>query len=364
MSGGEESSSSSYTWQQKWDAIAPKPFALLSIFCSAYIIKHILSNQTRRRQVVHHIILGLSLHDLIYAIAMFLGTWPIPRGTPNVYLASGTDQTCTAQAFFQQVAIACPLYSTALAIYYLFVGSYGWKEHKLKKYEFVLFHFIPNAVGFATAIVGLAKRDYGNATLWCWIADHDDRLIYGYAVIWACMLAMIVIMATMYWKVLSQERKVEKYRFRIAKARGANNTVRSEETDATTATEKSYQKQREQVSASRKVANQAAFWIGAFLLSFIFGFLLRLFQNNRSVVPDSLYCLMTIFTPLQGFFNALVYFRPIYLSRHPDSNFCRYVCGCDLLLWIINIIRKRVFGESNKAEAVQQSCTPPSAANL
>ena len=42
------------------------------------------------------------------------------------------------------------------------------------------------------------------------------------------------------------------------------------------------------------------------------------------------WALFAIFTPLQGFLNSLVYFRPIYMSKNPDSNITACLtCRCD-----------------------------------
>ena len=274
---------------------------------------------------------------------MFLGTWPIPREMQNtIYLASGTEQTCTAQGFFMQLGgIAVPLYTVELALYYLLVGSYGWKEEKLMKFEIPLFHILPCIVAIVTS--GLGLLSYGPATLWCWQPVHTtattsaawiNRLIY-YSVYWVCCLGVIIIMTMMYTKVSAQERKIEKYRTTAA---------------ATT--------EREKIKHSRQIANQAAFWIGAFLLSYIFGFIVRLMELiKQHSVPDPFWALFAIFTPLQGFLNSLVYFRPIYMSKNPDSNItacltCR--CGCGR--WTSRFINNSngVRGETNNPSDTQE----------
>jgi ABC-type enterochelin transport system permease subunit len=91
------SSTTTFSWQQKWTAITPKPFALISILSSSYIIHHVLKSTKRRSQIFHRLLLGLSICDVFASISFFMGTWPIPRGTPGVYLASGTKATCDAQ---------------------------------------------------------------------------------------------------------------------------------------------------------------------------------------------------------------------------------------------------------------------------
>ena len=172
------SNEASYTWQQKWIAIAPKPFSLLSILGSSYILKHILTSKERRSQVYHHILLGLCAYDIIASFTMFWGTWAIPSGTPNVYLASGTIGTCNAQAFLQQLGVAVPIYTAELAAYYFLVVSFSWKERQLKRIE-ILLHLIPSALGWTSSIVGIATNSFSDSVFWCWYSPDKYGLRFG-----------------------------------------------------------------------------------------------------------------------------------------------------------------------------------------
>ena len=61
---------SEFSAKQKALAIVPKPFATLSFIGSSYIIYHILNNVKRRRSVQYQILLGLSLSDVLFSIAV------------------------------------------------------------------------------------------------------------------------------------------------------------------------------------------------------------------------------------------------------------------------------------------------------
>lgn len=160
-------SSSVTLFEQKWQAIAPKPFALLSILGSGYILQHIFRKKERRTQVYHRILIGLSIYDIIMSFTIVWGTWAVPVGTPEVYLASGTQQTCNAQAFLQQLGVATPIYTAELAIYYFLVISAGWKEERLKKIE-IVFHIIPTFLAFTSSIVGIVTNSFESSIFWCW----------------------------------------------------------------------------------------------------------------------------------------------------------------------------------------------------
>jgi len=85
-----------------------------------------------------------------------------------VYLASGTEATCNAHAFFVQWTIMTPIYNASLSLYYVLVVKLGWNERKLQNIRW-LFHLFPVGISLGTAIAGALLDIYGNATLWCWI---------------------------------------------------------------------------------------------------------------------------------------------------------------------------------------------------
>ena len=66
-----------YGWQEKWVAITPKPFSILSMIGSLCIIKHIITSPKHlvRTSTFHRILLGLSILDLTTSFVVFLGEW-------------------------------------------------------------------------------------------------------------------------------------------------------------------------------------------------------------------------------------------------------------------------------------------------
>jgi hypothetical protein len=74
----------------------------------------------------------------------------------------------------------------------------------------------------------------------------------------------------------------------------------------------------------RQTALQAALYIGAFILTYLWTSVLRLMENDGKVSSGyfSVALLSAFFYPLQGFFNFFIYIRPRYveLSRqHPSE---------------------------------------------
>jgi len=187
-------------------------------------------------------------------MTLFLSTWPIPRG--EECLAVGTTGTCTAQGFLNQTAALCtPTYNISLAIYYLLVIVKGWKETRVKKIEKYL-HALPILAGFGTAFAALGLKLYNKAGLICWIGPAPNnperhnpnydiyRIAFLYAEAWAMIIFLAISMSIIYFHVLKQERKLDKYSASFSK------------------------KKRKQ---SKKIRNQAFLYVGCMYMTWIFG---------------------------------------------------------------------------------------------
>ena len=235
-------------------AVAPKFTGLISLISSSFIILHVIRDPRRRNLTYHRLLLGMSVSDFFGSLMCFLSTWPIPRG--EACLAVGTTTTCTVQGFFNQTAALCtPTYNISLAIYYLLVIVRGWKQKDVSEVEKYL-HALPILAGFGTGFAGLVLKLYNGAGWICWIAPSPnnperDNKLYGifrlaflYADAWAIIIFLSMGMCIIYYHVLNQERKLDKYRANFA------------------------QKKRKQ---SKKIRNQAFLYVGCVYMTWIFG---------------------------------------------------------------------------------------------
>merc|ERR1719296_110437 len=66
--------------------------------------------------------------------------------------------------------MATPVYNTMLAVFYLLVIRFKWKDDKLRKYEPV-FHIIPITFALATAIASIPLKLYNRTMWWCMISN-------------------------------------------------------------------------------------------------------------------------------------------------------------------------------------------------
>ena len=143
-------------------AIAPKFTAALSLCGSFGIVLKVLFNESRRTKTMHRIVLGMSICDIFASIWYFTGTWAIPAGTlswfgdgesQTIFWAAGDEDgvSCSFAGFFNQFAVATPLYNCTLAVYYLLVVNYSWRDSRIEKIEWI-FHLIPVGYALITSI--------------------------------------------------------------------------------------------------------------------------------------------------------------------------------------------------------------------
>ena len=156
--------------QQVILAVTPKISSCLSLFGSSWIFVEVITTTSKRKNLYNRLLCSMSGFDIITGIWLFASTWPIPRGTPNVSFAVGSQTTCAIQGFFVQMAIVVPIYNCYLALYYLLVIKYKVSEERIKFVIEPVMHVFAICFGLMTAIASLIMGLYNNANLWCWIA--------------------------------------------------------------------------------------------------------------------------------------------------------------------------------------------------
>ena len=297
----------------------------MSVLGSCSILYDIWSDWKRKLQRPYYrILLGMSCIDAITSFWLGLSTWPIPRGTAGVYAPVGTTATCTAQGFFIQLMVISPFYNLMLSVYYLFLGKYKLTEEEIsKRYERYM-HGFSIALGVGFAIIGLPLNLYNNANLWCWIATyppecennagkHGDmpcerghnawlfRWIIFYGPIWLVITIVTVLMIMLTNSIRAEEKQViemQKQRPSIVELNAIDERrVRAEMAAF----------HYDRYERSRQMFHQAVFYLGVFYITWLFVTINRLIQliNGSSFFP--LMVLHSIFGPLQGFFNFIVY---------------------------------------------------------
>ena len=162
--------------QQVVLAILPKISSVLSLFGSAWIAIEVLTETDipKRKHPYHRLLFAMSVYDILESLWNFTSTWPIPKGTENVFGASGNTATCSAQGFFLTLSVAVPIYNALLSLYYLLVINYNFKDTQLRRWVEPSMHAIAFIWAFGTATSSAAMGLLNNANLWCWIAPYPS----------------------------------------------------------------------------------------------------------------------------------------------------------------------------------------------
>jgi len=223
------------TWIQKF-------FASLSIICSYVICREVCSDlkrfNGRRRpsrvgqgghvqRAIGRILLNLSVADIIFSLAVFLGEWPAPTDTLYIHGAKGNQQFCTFQGWLRALGyLASPMFSVALNAFYLLLIRYRWLDSDLSRLEKKVTIGIW-IYALVLSIVPIPLNAYNSDWDVCWIvpspldcSDEDCtrglmayhlEIYYSYVHIWTCVLLCVVLMIGLFITVKDLEDSVKAY---------------------------------------------------------------------------------------------------------------------------------------------------------
>jgi len=149
--------------QQKALAIIPKCSASLSIIGSLYSLCKILERYPDSRRTYSGILLGLFSADLVASVALFLSTWPIPKGSiysDYIWGEIGNQTTCNIQGFMIQLgALSSLMYTCSLCLHFLLRIRYKWLPSELGKVD-PFIHCVCVVIPLGSAILAWIKTLY------------------------------------------------------------------------------------------------------------------------------------------------------------------------------------------------------------
>jgi hypothetical protein len=163
--------------------LCPKFTAIASVVGSSLIIHDVIQIRRNRSDSLstrHRLLAGMSVCDILSSSAWFLTSWPIPEDFPFGIWNAGTERTCSAQGFFIQLGIGAVIYNACLALFYLLVVRYGWKDAYIAKRVEPWMHFAAVAFALSAGVTGLALDLY-NPNGWnCSIAAYPHLCTQSY----------------------------------------------------------------------------------------------------------------------------------------------------------------------------------------
>jgi len=310
--------------------------AAVSFIGSSVIVYLIMMNQRGthlKNKIYGRLLLGLCTFDMLSSLWLALGKIPVPRYDGGF----GTRGTCTAQGFFATLGYAVPYYNASLCLYYLMVIKYKKSQSWIKKKLEIYFHLVPIIVNLSTAVTGLYLQVYNLAGNRCWLASYPENCtslpgvdcIRGTAAAtcaWAffgveTVFIFIFILASMvsiYRETRNVERRSSRWQFDRADTAVEGGGRRRE---------------RQRRKHTRAVAKQGMLYVGAFVVTYIWSFIVVFVQRaTGKEAPFGLYVAFYTFFPLQGFFNFIIFlttnnikhnFLPNRMSMYNRESFMR-----------------------------------------
>lgn len=343
-------------------AITPKCTSFLSIIGSSYIIFHCIRFQKKSdyqqrgfdTAVYNRLLFALSTCDLMSSFSFFMSTWALPRSYDDLNMPIyniGSTHTCKMQGFTLQFGfLGVVLYNTCLSVHFLLFirekvtnrdgQNLTMMIHKRRATE-IIFHSISLIIPMFTAAYSVQK-DYINPTYsFCWISEYPDgcigdecirgeksqilRIFFLQIPIGICTIIVIYSMVKLHRYVKLFEETTFRRSNLVRMGRSTTEIDTEENTKTQTddiedGTEQTDQN-RVTTSPSQKVYNLALRYVLALLTvwvpTMIQTIYTKFFVDNIHFAFVSGF-IFSVFAPLQGFFNALIYrgFNPLGFLLH------------------------------------------------
>ena len=239
--------------------------------------------------------------------------------------ATGSQASCVAQGFLSALFYSLSGFSNAsLAVAYCLIVRRGWgdKDKNKNRLPFIL---IPIVFAIVFAVIPLFGQNYNyNGGYSCFISgdppgcEFDPHtcnrganarimtIVTGIIPFYISLFIIVVAVTLLIHAVFVQEKRMDRYN------RG---TERSRK-------------------MTMESCWQGIFYIGSFLVSWTPWFVFSIREVNDQDLSKVAYYAMLMITPLHGFINSTVYFRPRYRAergRHPTDS------RCSSLMQVLNI---------------------------
>jgi len=306
---------------------------LLSFFGSSWILADILLDRKKRGMCYHRIIFGLSFFDMLSSFWYIMGPLAQPRPEySGIWSASsnyGTYATCDASGYFIYLgSLTIPLYNAALSMYYYLSISASWSEERIKKKfeRFVHVLIIPTLA--IIAIIPIFFKSYNPWYNHCFVTFNPARnTTETSAIIFFLLFAVSLFLSSF---IIGSSQ--------ICISQGKNKRLTSSLQD-----NESIALRRKKEEALIEASNMSILYTIPFFLTWFvalvwYTLVFFTWHTSFQIIPSNPKLIFTmqlylaLFTPLQGFFNLLVYLRPRFRKFRRGGSCCNAVAKTMLRL--------------------------------
>ena len=290
--------------------------ALISLLASMVLIWMLHKTTKRFTSVYHRMLLGMGIGDIIFSLSQAHFNAASPKDLYyTVWNAIGNRYTCSARGFISYIGlITSTFYIASLNLFSLATAKYQKDERYIRKYIEPWLHGVPIGWSMVYSIFGLVEGSFndgggGNCIAPKYNPPHCKGYAKGeiregftipcgrgangnfyrialYVQFLIVPIVSIIALSLIYFTVKKGERAMLRYSGNTSSRRQSN---------------------------SRKVMEKALAFTLAYLVTFV-PFLVGMGYGwaggGRAAWPEALKYLTAIFTPLQGFFNLVVYMQP------------------------------------------------------
>lgn len=298
--------------------------ALLSLIGSIAIILDIARSKKLSTKPYHQIILCLSFFDILSSISWGLGPLPTSSltsargidvtaivGEEDLVFAGshGTDATCKAQGFLLHLGFTSILYNMVLSYFCKLSVVNGWRDKDFTRKYRALMLCIPAVIGTGLAMGAIPFITPSPVA--CTIGSYNDdggwlkQILLFYVPFGPAFVYAPINTFYIYWYFRRRNRKANKWRFE-ARRQSINNQIANRLTDSAPSSTRLFSITDKTDQTKNPMEAQLlwqSFWyVCAFYCSY-FVFVVAFALDGFEVEAYWFYIVLSIFTPMQGFFN-------------------------------------------------------------
>ena len=300
------------TRQERVLFVLPKISAVFSLIGSLLIIRDIVY-KVQKYETYQIIMLAISVFDIIGCLSWALSQHAVPDGVKEGGV--GNMNTCRTAGFMTQLSFTATFYNAILCLYYYLTINWGFRERDFKKLRLVAYS-LPPAIGLALAAAGWNK--YSQLSVWgCYFSvppiadDFRNIIIFAVVPIATAISICTVFMVLVCWHVRQKVLQSLRWSARQYSAPQSANTSSSNDIGYSSS-DGTLSRQAPAPAVPRTdhdVFWQAVFYLGALYVCWP----ILLYSFSITHWDEKYYAFHVVFficSPLQGFLNAMVYFRP------------------------------------------------------
>eukprot|EP00980_Cylindrotheca_fusiformis_P017213 scaffold5297_cov104-Cylindrotheca_fusiformis.AAC.6 len=336
--------------QEKVLAILPIPSAALSIMGSCIIISMALRRKNRRRWTPYtRLLIAMSMCDIVASATISIATFLRPRDTSSRVWAFGTDATCSAVGFMNQISFSAVLYNGMLSLYFLLTARFGFKNAQMARCIEPLMHIVSIGFPLVTAVTGSIIGVYGEAAagLGCWVSDYgcdkDGDNCTSQIIAWlfyakpalSVFICLIVNNSVIF---LFVRRQTQAFSVSVSKMERTDSSTSPESIDGFSTRHENAVATEDRQNATENaassilqhqnrrlalVSSQAFLFVASYFICNVWSGIMALAESAAKTETQELEMMVNFYPiavlqaallPLQGLLNMMVYIRPKYLK--------------------------------------------------